>query len=46
MCPKRTPPTGRATKPTAKVANASRVPTTSSPTGKNSRGKTRPAAVA
>jgi hypothetical protein len=44
-CPKTTPPTGRATKPTAYVAKAASVPTNGSSFGKNSRPKTRAAAV-
>ena len=42
MCPKIRPPTGRATKPTAKVANASSVPTAGSLLGKNNFGNTMP----
>ena len=45
MWPKIRPPTGRATKPIAKVAKASRVPTTGSSLGKNSLLKTVPAAT-
>jgi len=48
MCPKISPPTGRATNPAAKVAKvakASSVPTAGSAPGKKSLGNTRPAAV-
>jgi hypothetical protein len=45
MCPKIRPPTGLATKPTAKVAKASRVPVAGSVLGKNNLGNTMPAAV-
>jgi hypothetical protein len=40
-----TPPTGRATNPTANVVNASRVPTSGSKLGKNSLLNTSAAAV-
>ncbi len=45
MCPKSSPPSGRATKPTANVAKASMVPTAPFASGKNSFPKTRLAAV-
>ena len=40
--PHNTPPTGRATKPTAKVANAANVPASGLDEGKNSLPKTAP----
>lgn len=43
--PKTTPPTGRARKPTPKVAKDSSVPTSGLESGKNSAGKTSAAAV-
>ena len=43
--PKMMPPSGRATKPTAKVANAASVPAVGSTFGKNSSSKTSAAAV-
>ena len=43
--PKTTPPRGRATNPTPKVANASTVPRNGLASGKNSFGNTRAAAV-
>ncbi len=46
MWPKTRPPTGRMTNPTAKVANASKVPTNELALGKNSLLNTSPAAVA
>jgi hypothetical protein len=44
-CPKTTPPSGRATNPTANVAKASSVPTSGSNSGKKSLLKTSAAAV-
>ena len=45
IMPNRMPPSGRTTKPTPKVRNASRVPTTGSLFGKNSSPNTSAAAV-
>jgi hypothetical protein len=45
MMPNRMPPSGRTTKPTPKVRNASKVPTTGSLLGKNSSPNTNAAAV-
>jgi len=44
-CPNTTPPTGRAKKPTAYVANEASVPANGSSVGKNSRLNTKAAAV-
>src|SRR5215216_2415890 len=43
--PKSTPPTGRATKPTAAVLNEANTPATADDSGKNTAGKTSAAAV-
>src|SRR5688572_13634742 len=43
--PKSTPPTGRATKPTAAVLNEASTPATADDSGKNTAGKTSAAAV-
>jgi hypothetical protein len=45
MCPKITPPTGRATKPIAKVSSDRIVPTTGSKVGKKSSWNTSADAV-